>query len=216
MRSFGDMLVNTYADKLGEEGTDLLKRMQSAATRMDTFIRDLLAYSRLATSERTFAPQNLNRILDEVLSDLEVSIQQKKASLSITPLPTIAGDAMQLRQLFQNLLSNALKFTQPGVLPTISIGYKQTKGSETVGLPIAGQQLSFHELVIADNGIGFDQNDVDRIFQMFQRLHSRSRYSGTGMGLAICKKIVENHKGYITAQSQPGQGARFTIFLPIN
>jgi signal transduction histidine kinase len=216
VRSFGDLLVDNYAGILDNEGVDLIKRMQSAAARMDAFIRDLLAYSRLSTNERVYEPQDLNKILSDVLSDLEVTIEQKGARLDIAELPVVVGDALQLRQLLQNLLSNALKFTRPDNSPLIMIRYQQCKGAEVDGLPMAAQSLTLHQLAISDNGIGFDQKYADRIFQMFQRLHTRTNYSGTGMGLAICKKIVENHKGYILGQSQLNQGATFTIFLPVD
>ncbi|MFD2570819.1 ATP-binding protein [Spirosoma soli] len=214
VRSLGELLASNYASQLGPNGISLLERIQTTAARMDTLIRDLLAYSRLTTKERVLEPQDLNQILTGVLSDLEVTIQQKGVTLELTHLPIIQGDALQLRQLLQNLLSNALKFIRPDVPPVIRIDCRVVLRTEVIDLPLELAGDSFYEISISDNGIGFEQAFADRIFQMFQRLHNRQHYSGTGMGLAICKKIVENHHGFITAHSQPNQGSTFTIYLP--
>ena len=146
-------------------------------------------------------PVDLNTLVQQVVSDLEVRIQQNGATLEIGPLPVVDADPLQMRQLFQNLLANALKFQQPGVPPTVRV-YAQDVGESDV------------EVCVQDEGIGFDEKYLDRIFTIFQRLHGRVDYEGTGVGLAVCRKIVERHGGTITARSAPGEGATFIVTLP--
>jgi signal transduction histidine kinase len=184
--------------------------MQSATERMQQFIRDLLTFSRLNAQPLSFQQIDLNNLLTDVLSDLETTIESKQAVLHITPLPTINGDALQLRQLFQNLLSNSLKFMDPNRKPHIQI-VPVAVGNRNFPRNGTG---SFHAIQILDNGIGFDEQYSDRIFTAFQRLHNRSQYEGTGIGLAIVKRVVELHKGLITATSEPGKGSAFTVYLP--
>ena len=203
IRAFGDRLQVKYAEELGERGQDYLRRMQNAAERMQGLIKDLLAYSRITTKTQPFVATDLNLIVKEVLSDLETAIEQTKGQVRLDRLPTIEADPLQMRQLFQNLIGNALKFHLPEQAPIITISQKMLPDSESI-----------IELQIEDNGIGFDEKYLDRIFTPFQRLHGRSEYEGTGMGLAICRKIVERHGGRLTAESSLGQGATFTIFLP--
>lgn len=205
IQAFGQRLKATYGDVLNEQGQDYLERMQNAAQRMQALIDDLLALSRVATRALPFTPVNLTQIAQEVLSDLEVLIQQTDGRVMLCELPTIDADAMQMRQLLQNLIGNALKFHRQHEFPIVKI-YSQNIIKEK-----AGEQC---EIIIEDNGIGFDEKYLDRIFNVFQRLHSRSEYEGTGMGLAICRKIAERHGGSITAVSKPGQGAKFIVTLP--
>jgi light-regulated signal transduction histidine kinase (bacteriophytochrome) len=196
---------------LGEQGADYIQRMQNAAQRMRTLIQDLLAFSRVATQTRPFSATDLKSIVQEVLSDLEVRIREVNAQIHVADLPTIDADPMQMRQLFQNLIGNALKFQRPEVVPDINIAW------EAVSVPLTtdnSQAQPGIRLSIADNGIGFDTKYLDRIFKVFQRLHGRNEYEGTGIGLAICAKIIERHGGQITAQSTPDQGATFLISLP--
>jgi len=205
IQAFGDRLNTKYAATLGETGQDYLKRMSDAALRMQTLITDLLQFSRVTTKAQPFAPVDLNEIVRGVLSDLEVRIEQTKGVVEVSPLPQIDADALQMRQLFQNLIGNALKFRKPDAPPVIRV-----TGTVRNGVP--PPRL---ELVVQDNGIGFDQKYADRIFVIFQRLHGRGEFEGTGIGLAICKKIVERHAGSIQATSTPGDGATFVISLPI-
>lgn len=215
IQQFGDLLQNQYPSELGE-GNAYLERMQTAARRMSTLIRDLLSYSRIATQRETSRRVPLSTLLEAVLQTLDRQIQETNATLQIGALPEVAGNRSQLEQLFQNLLSNALKFSQPGVRPQIQIQASQVA---VVDLPddIKPQQraLAYHLLEVIDNGIGFEEKYLDRIFQVFQRLHGKNEYAGTGIGLAICEKVVANHGGVITASSQPGQGATFSIYLPV-
>ncbi|GAB3506738.1 hypothetical protein GCM10027341_40280 [Spirosoma knui] len=214
IQSFGDLLKNGYADQLGD-GVRYLERMQVAAHRMSTLIKDLLMYSRISTRQDASKAVSLAQVLSITLADLELSIQETGAIVDMDPLPTVQGDDSQLGQLFLNLLSNALKFQRPGVPPVIRI---QTHLVSAEDLPPsvtpARQVPTYHRIDIVDNGIGFEPKYLDRIFQVFQRLHNSSQFAGTGIGLAICEKVVANHGGAITAMSQPGQGATFSIYLP--
>ncbi len=214
--AFGDVLQSQFAPVLGETGTDLIQRMQSATGRMQVLIRDLLAYSRVVSKYDPLGILNLNQLVADVALDLETIIQEKQAILTIEPLPELRGDALQWRQLIQNLLSNALKFTRPGVQPAIQIRCHVVRGQDVPAVPPGQKRQKFYCIEVVDNGIGFDPKYADRIFQVFQRLHGRSQYAGTGIGLAIVQKVVENHKGCIIAEGQPGQGATFKILLPIS
>jgi PAS domain S-box-containing protein len=215
IEAFGNILKSQYADTLSETGVDLLTRMQSASTRMAILIRDLLAYSRLTSNQQTQKPVALDRVLDWVLSDLDVAITESDTVINRTPLPTVTGDESQLRQLFQNLLSNAIKFRRPDQKPVITITVDQVPAEE---IPAAERPprpaASYYRVRVSDNGIGFDEQYRSRIFQVFQRLHSRSQYAGTGIGLAIVQKVADNHNGMISATSEPGEGATFSVYLP--
>lgn len=215
--SFGDLLLNQHAAALDATGRDLLQRMQNAALRMQTLVKDLLDYSRLTTQQVPFQPVPLHTLLQGVLGDLETTIRDSRATVTVTgdALPTIRGDETQLRQLLQNLLTNALKFTKPGQPPQVRFTTDLLTADQLpqTGLsPVSRQWVS---LRVADGGIGFDEVHLERIFELFHRLHGRSQYAGTGIGLAVVKKVVENHQGLITAHSQPGEGATFTVYLPL-
>lgn len=214
--AFGDILQNQYAVQLGETGADMVRRMQSAAQRMQTLIKDLLSYSRVANKRDGFHLIDLNGVVHEVLTDLETSLAEKGAHVDIDNLPTLNGDALQLQQLFQNLLSNALKFTKPGRPPVVRITSETVRGRDlSARMPAVRANRLYAQISIRDNGIGFEPQYAERIFQLFQRLHTRSEYLGTGIGLSIVQKVVENHSGYIWAEGQPGIGATFVILLPI-
>ncbi|MGJ5633793.1 PAS domain-containing protein [Nostoc sp. CALU 1950] len=210
--TFGDRLKTTCGDTLTEQGRDYLERMQNAANRMQTLIEDLLTLSRVTTRAQPFVSVNLAKIAQEVLCDLEVYIQQTGASVEIAELPTIQADPLQMRQLLQNLLGNALKFHRPQTPPVITI-YGNILNDQADNTS-ANSELC--RIIVEDNGIGFEEKYLDRIFNVFQRLHSSIEYEGTGIGLAICRKIAERHHGNITAQSKPGQGAKFIVTLSIN
>ncbi|MGH8510806.1 MAG: sensor histidine kinase, partial [Gammaproteobacteria bacterium] len=211
IRAFGDRLHTRYRDALGVEGSDYLDRMQNAARRMHNLITDLLTFSRVTTQGRPFAPVDLNRIAEEVVSDLEARLLETGGRVEIEALPAIPADPLQLRQLLQNLIGNALKFHRPEEPPVVRLrGELEDPGPDAD----AGASASCR-ITVEDNGIGFETKFMDRIFTPFQRLHGREEYEGTGMGLAICRKIVERHGGTITARSTPGQGATFIVTLPI-
>jgi PAS domain S-box-containing protein len=203
IQSFGERLKSTAESVLSPEARDYLERMQNAATRMRRLIDDLLAFSRVNSQAKPFTSVNLSQVAREVVGDLEVAIEQAGANVTVGPLPTLKADPTQMRQLLQNLLSNALKFRQDGAAPVISV---------ESAVDAAARRC---ELKIQDNGVGFDEKYLDRLFNLFQRLHGQSKYAGTGIGLAICRKIVERHGGSITARSAPGQGATFVISLPL-
>jgi len=207
VRAFGDRLEARCAALLGDQGRDYLQRMQNAAARMQDLINDLLAFSRVTTRALPFTPIDLTQVVHEVASDLETRIEQVGGCVDAGDLPTIDADPLQMRQLVQNLIGNALKFRREGVPPVVRVR------GEIVG-DASGEESC--RLVVEDNGIGFDMKHVDRIFGMFQRLHGRDEYEGTGVGLAVCRKIVERHGGAIAAQSTPGQGSTFTVTLPVH
>lgn len=210
IQAFGDRIRTKEGAAFSNEGRDYLQRMLNAAGRMQTLIQDLLTFSRVTTKAQPFATVDLNTVAREVLNDLETRIEQSGGRVELSNLPTIEADPLQMRQLLQNLIGNALKFSRPGTPPVIRVSGEIIKPEWVNGTDGEGlARLSF-----ADNGIGFDEKYLDRIFTPFQRLHARSEYEGTGMGLAVCRKIVERHGGQITAQSQPEQGATFLVTLP--
>ena len=206
IQAFGDRLKVRCEPIEVPEVQDYLERMQSAAARMRTLINDLLAFSRVIRSSEPFVAVDLGVITKEVLGDLEVRIEKSGAKIELQQLPTIEADPMQLRQLMLNLLSNALKFQAPGATPEIKISARTFE-------PLSREPQC--ELQVQDNGIGFDEKYMDKIFAVFQRLHGRTEYEGTGVGLAVCRRIVDRHHGTITAKSQPGKGATFIVTLPV-
>ncbi|PQA56848.1 ATP-binding protein [Siphonobacter curvatus] len=215
IQSFGNLLIRQHAAELGS-GVDYVERMQAAASRMSILIEDLLAFSLISTQREASDPVDLNVVVQTVLRDLELISTETSASVERDDLPTIAGNRFQLEQLFQNLLSNALKFRKPGVAPHIHIRAQQITSRELpTGVRPLGTSEVYYWISVADNGIGFDDRYLDRVFQVFQRLHKRSDYAGTGIGLAICEKVVANHGGVITAHSQPNLGSTFEIYLPV-
>ena len=219
IRSFGDILRTKYAAELGE-GVDLLTRMQIAASRMSGLIKDLLTYSRISTHQEAALPVPLNRVINAALQDLDLSIRETNAQIDVVALPVVQGNYGQLEQLFQNLLSNALKFRredQSGVPvpPQIRVSTQTVAATDLPsGVKPARKAALYHLIEVADNGIGFDEKYLDRVFQIFQRLHTRREFSGTGIGLAICEKVAINHGGAITAVSHPDQGTTFQVYLP--
>jgi signal transduction histidine kinase len=206
IEAFGDRLKGQARDNLDDQGRDYLDRILTSASRMRTLINDLLSFSRIATRAQPFARISLDKIADEVVSDLEGRVQQVNGRVDLGELPEIEADPTQVRQLLQNLIGNALKFRKPDVNPVVSVtSVVATRENEE---PVC-------ELTVRDNGIGFEEVYLDRIFEVFQRLHGRNEYEGTGIGLAICRKIAERHHGTITARSQPGEGSTFVVTLPV-
>src|SRR5690554_214612 len=220
IRTFGEMIeLELNSDQINQKTVvSHIHRMQSAAERMQELIEDLLSYSRISRQFDISEKIDLQDVVETVLGDLEIAIKESNANIQIESLPnSILADAIQMRQLFQNLISNAIKFKKPEVDPVITIKSELVK-AETLPfdeLAIDHSQM-YWKITVADNGIGFDEKYTDKIFAVFQRLHGRSTYEGTGIGLSICKKICENHKGGITAESSEGNGATFIVFLPIN
>ena len=199
--AFGDRLAGKFGSVLNDTGRDYIDRMQKSAIRMKGLIDSLLHFSRVTTHSAPFQQIDLNNVVSEVLSDLEVQIERTKGRVEVDTLPHIEGEKYQMRQLFQNLISNGLKYHSDEVAPVVKIKY-------------AGFDNDLEEIYVEDNGRGFDEKHLDRIFRPFERLHGHSEYGGTGMGLAICLKIVAHHKGQITAKSRPDQGATFIVRLP--
>ena len=202
IQTLGDLLKERSADRLRDEERDYVSRMAGAANRMQGLLDALLKYSRVETKGQAFSPVKLDQAAKDAAADLEVAIQKVKARVEIDPLPIVKGDPYQLRQLFQNLIANAVKYYRSEVKPVVRI---------------YGEEYNHAcRIFIEDNGIGFDEKYLDKIFQPFQRLHGKNEYSGTGIGLAICRKIVERHGGTITARSTPGKGSTFIIDFPVN
>jgi PAS domain S-box-containing protein len=215
--TFSSMLITDYHDVIDQRGQKYINSMQRATERMRNLINDILEYSQLSQKDLSFQPTNLQSIVDEIFSNLEIVINETKAKIRIEKeLPVIEANTSQMRQLFQNLISNALKFIKADRIPEISITYKFVSGNE---LDISDKSMlneKFCKFYIKDNGIGFKEEYINKIFTIFQRLHNNSAYVGTGIGLAICKKIVEKHNGYISAESKSDEGSLFTIILPVS
>ncbi|RIV18079.1 response regulator [Fibrisoma montanum] len=215
IQSFGTILETQYGDVIDDSGRDMIHRMQSASGRMSVLIKDLLTFSRISTRQAPPAPVSLREVVNQVLDTLSIVIDESGAHIRVGELPSVPGDASQLGQLFQNLLSNALKFQRVGVVPEIRITVDELAAGELPAtVKPAREATTYYRINVSDNGIGFEDKYVDRIFGVFQRLHGRNEFAGTGVGLAICRKVVQNHGGVITATSQPGQGATFSVYLP--
>lgn len=201
IQAFSDRLKKKAVDILTGESLDYLNRIESSALRMQILINDLLAYSRVTTKSQPFAQISLEKIVKQVASDLEFRLEQNNGKIEWHNLPSLEADPTQMHQIFQNLISNALKFSRPGVPPHVKVEAETTN--------------QFCRITVTDNGIGFDEKYLDRIFTIFQRLHGRHEYEGTGIGLAICRKITDRHGGAINAKSIPGEGSTFIVTLPL-
>jgi light-regulated signal transduction histidine kinase (bacteriophytochrome) len=200
-------------DNLSEKGRDYFQRIQRGASRMQKLMRDILSYSRTTTAEKKLEPTDLNDLLTQSKAELEVMISDKKAIIESDQLPILKVIPFQIQQLFNNLLNNALKFSKRDVPPHIIIRSEIVESEKQPGYP--GQITHYCHLSFKDNGIGFEPIYAKKIFEVFQRLHGRSEYGGTGIGLSICKKIVENHNGTIFAQGNLNEGATFHVHLPM-
>ncbi len=209
---FGERLEEKYRAQLDEQGLDYLDRMQRATQRMLNLINSLLTYSRISTHGQPFRLVDLNQVAREVLSDLEMRIAQTNARIELGELGVIEAQPLQMYQLFQNLISNGIKFHREGVAPAIKISARQIYQKSAW----SDQDQEYVELTFADNGIGIEEQYFDRIFKVFQRLHSRNQYEGTGIGLAVCDKIVNQHKGSIRVESSLGTGSKFIVCLPVH
>jgi two-component system sensor kinase FixL len=201
IQAFGSFLQERSNDRLSEKERDYISRMTGAANRMRELINAILAYSRLDMEARQFKPVRLDDIVRDAVMDLEAPIREIQARVEIGPLPSLEGEPNQLRQLFQNLISNSLKYRRAEVTTFVRIHGEGNNGN--------------CRILVEDNGIGFDEKYLDKIFKPFQNLHARDEYPGTGIGLAVCRKIVERHGGTITAESTPGKGSTFIVTLPV-
>ncbi len=209
---FSSMLENALEEKAGQGMERYVARIKDSSERMSTLINDLLDYSRLSV-DALFEPTDLNETLTDIITDLEYFIKEKQAVFHVSSLPVIEAIPPQMRQVFQNLVVNALKFSQPGIPPVITIRSERTSAL-SADSP-ADDAGSYCRILFSDNGIGFDEKYIDKIFTLFQRLNDRNKYEGTGIGLAIAKKIITKHNGIITARSSEGEGASFIIVLPV-
>lgn len=212
--AFGDRIKRQAGGSLDEECRDYLQRMFNAAARMQTLITDLMMFSKVETKAQPFVAIDLGVIAREVSADLETLIEQTGGRVEIKELPTLEADPMQMRQLLQNLIGNSLKYCRAGIPPLVRI-YSQRldeRPPDSMDESVLARQVC--QILVEDNGIGFDEKYLDRIFTVFQRLHKKGEYEGTGVGLAICRKIVDRHSGAITARSSPGEGATFVVTLP--
>jgi PAS domain S-box-containing protein len=199
--SFTQLLARRYQGKLGDDADEFIGFAVDGAQRMQELINDLLTYSRVGTRGLQLEAVDTSQVVDQVVTDLAAAIDESKASVTRDTLPTVRGDPIQLRQLFQNLIVNGIKFHRPGETPRVHISAKQERGAWLFS--------------VVDNGIGIEPQYQERIFALFQRLHNRADYPGTGIGLAICRKIAERHGGQIRVESEPGHGTTFVVTLPI-
>ena len=213
IQTFADRLGRKEADALGEEGRDFLERIANAATRMRRLIDDLLAFSRVHTQGQPFRAVDVAQVVRDVLVDLEDQVERTRGRVEVGPLPTIQADPFQMRQLFQNLIGNALKFHRPEEPPVVRIE-AEVGDPNAPRLPPPDDGTACR-IIVRDNGIGFAPTYSEKIFEVFQRLHGRSEFEGSGMGLAISRRIVERHGGRISAHGQPGHGATFVVVLPL-
>lgn len=213
IQTFASRIIDKENQNLSEAGKDYFRRMQEAANRMQTLIQDLLTYSRTNTTERAFKKTDLNEILHEITNDLKETLVEKKAIIAADKMCEASIIPFQFRQLMNNLIGNALKFSKPGNPPYIKVKSEVVKASD-LKIESPFPQSKYCHISVSDNGIGFDPQYKDRIFEVFQRLHGKDEYSGTGIGLAIVKKIVENHNGVIKATGELNKGATFDIYIP--
>lgn len=212
IKTFAYRIEDELKDHPNEQVKTYLQKLINSSDRMSTLIRDLLNYSRLAKQKQQYETINLNELLNDVLGDFEILMQQKKAEVIWEPLPTIKGIALQITQLFFNLIGNSLKFSKPNERPVIEIKSRKIDQQDQIELSLP--HTDFYEISFSDNGIGFDPKYKEQVFEIFQRLHSREQYAGTGIGLALTKKVVENHCGKIVAEPEEGRGTTFKVYLP--
>ncbi|QHS61114.1 PAS domain-containing sensor histidine kinase [Chitinophaga agri] len=215
IKIFSDILLNRSADTTDTFTRKYLSKIDISVNRMTALISDLLNFSRLNRSENTFVPTDINLIIEEVKEDFELAIREKNVTLNVSPLQQIAAVPLQIRQLFFNLIGNAIKFSRQDMTPQINISGHLLSAAEISTHPQLNPSWSWYEIIVSDNGIGFEQRHAEKIFTLFQRLHTRDVYSGTGIGLALCEKVVSNHHGIIYARGVVNEGASFHILIPI-
>jgi signal transduction histidine kinase len=214
IQTFADRLLQASANLEGER-LSWTEKIYHSSERMSLLVKSLLEFSRLIKPEETFETVDLNKVIADVIKDYDLIIEEKKASIDYGNLPSIDASELQMHQLFQNLISNSLKFTQPETHTRIAIKCRKI-GMQDVHTFVrnAKDAHQYYHISFSDNGIGFDKQYAEHIFEIFKRLHGRTEYKGSGIGLALCKKIVSNHQGYISADSEQGKGSTFHIFLP--
>ena len=210
IRTFSDRIASKYGDKLDADGKIFIEKMQASCERMQNLINDILAFSKISGEKNTLVYSDMNKIIEEVLIDMDMQIQEKNVKIIVDPLPKLFVYPTLIKPLFENIIGNAIKYSQKSVQPTIHILAK----NEALGDGVMNVK-KYCRINIEDNGIGFEQKYAEQIFKMFKRLHGNAEYAGTGIGLAICKKIVEEHHGYISAKSEVGKGTIFTISFPM-
>ncbi len=213
---FTERLRAELSEQLNDEQRNSFNRINRSTVRMLTLIKNLLNYSSIEMGMGNLQEIDLNTEVKEVLEDLELEIAEKSTNCQVGKLPAIKGNKQQCQQLFQNLIGNSLKYTKPGVTPEIEISAYQIKGSEVKRLPVEVEDKMYHLIQVKDNGIGFEQEKAKEIFKVFTRLNGSSDYTGSGVGLSIVQKVVDNHQGYVWAESIPGEGATFKILLPLS
>ncbi len=213
--TFSDMLKKNSQEVYGDKAKELVEKIMDSSVRMKQLVEDLLDYSSAVSSEKQFEPTNLNTILKDVLKDFDTIINHGNVQINGNHLPNISAVPLQMKQLFHNLLSNSMKFRKPSIDPVIAIESRMLPNEELTRYPRLEEGIQYCEITFKDNGIGFDKKFADQIFVIFQRLHEKKEYEGTGIGLALCKKIVHNHDGEIFAESEEGKGATFRVILPV-
>ena len=213
IRMFSDRLLAGGDSTLGKEARLYLSRIQEVSRRMQDLINDILRFSKISAEKQSFEEVDLNGVVKEVLSEMESIILEKNAEIIVDPLPILPASTVLMGPLFSNLISNSLKYTKKKETPRVRIRYEE--GPVTTGMNGREPETRYGRIYIEDNGIGFDQKYAEQIFDMFRRLHSNVEYEGTGIGLALCKKIVEMHRGFISALGKPGEGAVFIVSLPL-
>ncbi len=214
VRMFSDRLLSDHRQSLNKDGQLYLSRIQEVSKRMQDLINDILRFSKISSEKESFQEVDLNDVLKEVISEMEGPIREKNAEISLEELPVLPVNAVLMGPLFSNLINNSLKYSKKQDVPQIRIRHEMTPS----GLVAGGKDTDtrYCRIIIEDNGIGFDQKYAEQIFDMFRRLHPSAEYEGTGIGLALCKKIVEKHKGFISARGKPGEGAVFIVSLPLS
>ena len=208
---YSSIILERDGDNIPDSVKENVLRMQKSAGKMQVLINDLLTYSKVVNDEKKHDLVDLNEIIEGILQDFKENIEENNISIQLHNLLTVYGSQFQLRQLFLNLISNSIKFIRPSVLPVISI-----LGENVISDKINYASKNFYKIIVKDNGIGFDAAYEEKVFKIFQRLHSQTEFMGTGIGLSICKKIAELHGGYIEAQGVVGEGATFSVYLPVD
>jgi light-regulated signal transduction histidine kinase (bacteriophytochrome) len=214
VRMFSDRLLASPENNFGKEGRLYLTRIQEVSRRMQELINDILRFSKISVEKQSYGKVDLNGVVEEVLSEMDVVIREKEASVVVDRLPVLPASTVLMGPLFSNLISNSLKYSKKKEPPQIRIRYEE--GPAVGGSGGREAETRYGRIFVEDNGIGFDQKYAEQIFDMFRRLHSNAEYEGTGIGLALCKKIVEMHKGFISALGKPGEGAVFIVSLPLS
>jgi signal transduction histidine kinase len=209
---FTEMIYAKDYENLSDDSKVKFDKIIDAVQRMSKSLKDLLNFASLSKEEQ-FTNVPLNEVIEMVLNDLELLVSQKEASVVVGSLPVIKAISLQMHQLFYNLINNALKFSIPGTKPEVTISFTDLN-KELLPANITLDDREYFEIIVKDNGIGFEQMHANKIFNMFQRLHNRQQYGGTGIGLALCRKVLENHGGFIYARSKPGKGTSFHIIIP--